>query len=121
MYETDVIFADNINKILALVFIEPAMIIDGFELLCANLDDNYQQILDYIEDNYIGRLRGHTRRQPPYPIHFWNMVTRVKNDLHRTNNHVEGWHQKLNCTFQCSHPTLWTFLDKLIKEKKNIH
>jgi hypothetical protein len=49
-----------------------------------------------------------------------NMVTRVKNDLHRTNNNVEGWHRKLNCAFQCSHSTLWNFLDKLIKEN-NVH
>jgi hypothetical protein len=116
-----VTFADNIHKIIALAFIEPSMVINGFELLCSNLDDDYQQVLDYIEDNYIGRLRGRTRRQAPYQIDFWNMVTRVKNDLHRTNNNVEGWHRKLNCAFQCSHPTLWNFLDKLIKEENNVH
>ncbi|CAF2887331.1 unnamed protein product [Rotaria sp. Silwood2] len=120
-YETDVAFADNVHKILALAFIEPTMVIDGFELLCSKLDDDYQQILDYIEDNYIGRIRGRTRRQPSYPIEFWNMVARVKLDTHRTNNHVEGWHRKLNCAFQCCHPTLWTFLDKLIREENNVH
>ena len=39
------------------------------------------------------------------------MTAQVKNDMHR----------KLNCTFQCSHSTSWTFLDKLIKEENNIH
>ncbi|CAF1393552.1 unnamed protein product [Rotaria sordida] len=76
-YETDVIFADNMHKICALTFMEPTMVIDGFELLCSNLDTDYHQVLDYIEDNYIGRLRRRTRRQPSYPIDFWNMVTRV--------------------------------------------
>ncbi|CAF3304227.1 unnamed protein product [Rotaria sp. Silwood2] len=121
LYETDVTFADNIHKIIALAFIEPSMVIDGFVLLCSNLDYDYQQLLDYIGDNYIGRLRGRTRRQVSYPIDFWNIVTRVKSDLHRTNNNFEGWHRKLNCAFQCSHPSLWTFLDKLIKEENNIH
>ena len=32
------------------------MVANVFELLCTNLDDNYQEILDYIEDNYIGRM-----------------------------------------------------------------
>ncbi|CAF4150368.1 unnamed protein product, partial [Rotaria sordida] len=121
MYETDVTFADNIHKILALAFIDPILVIDAFELLCSNLNDDYQQTLDYIEDNYIERLRGHTRRQASYPIDIWNMVPRMKNYMHRTNNHVEEWHRKLYCAFQCSHPSLWTFLDKLIKEENNIH
>ncbi|CAF1179479.1 unnamed protein product [Didymodactylos carnosus] len=93
----------------------------GFESLCSNLGDDYQQILDYIEDNYIGRIRGGTRREATFPIQFWNMVARVKNDMHRTNNNVEAWHRKINCAFQSSHPTLWAFLDKLIKEENNLH
>ncbi|CAF1541239.1 unnamed protein product [Adineta ricciae] len=120
-YETDVMFADSIHKILALAFLDPTNVIDGFELLCSKLDNVYQPILDYIEDNYIGRIRGRTRRQPSYPVAFWNMSARVKLDLHRTNNHVEGWHRKLNCAFQCCHPTLWAFLDKLIREENNVH
>ncbi|CAF1230546.1 unnamed protein product [Didymodactylos carnosus] len=120
-FETDITFADNIHKILALAFIEPSAVIAGFESLCSNLGDDYQQILDYIEDNYIGRIRGGTRREATFPIQFWNMVARVKNDMHRTNNNVEAWHRKINCAFQSSHPTLWAFLDKLIKEENNLH
>ena len=55
-YENNVVFADNIHKILALAFIELTMVPNAFELLCTNLDDNYQQILDYTEDNYIRRM-----------------------------------------------------------------
>ena len=95
-YENDVVFADNMHKILALAFIESTMVANAFELLCTNLDDNHQQILDCIEDNYIGRMRGRTRRQAPYPIDFWNIVERVKNKMHRTNNNIGDWHRKLN-------------------------
>ena len=41
--------------------------------------------------------------------------------MHRTNHNIEGWHRKLNSAFQCSRPTLWSFLDKLMKEENNIH
>ena len=49
------------------------------------------------------------------------MTARVKNNMHRTNNNIEAWHGKLNCTFHCTHPNLWTFMDKLIKEENNTH
>ena len=49
------------------------------------------------------------------------MAARVKNNMHRTNNQVKTWHRKLNCAFQYKHPTLWTFLDKLIKEENNVY
>ena len=105
-YETDITFADNIHKILALTFLEPNQVVNGFELLCSDLGDEYQQILDYFEDTYIGRLRRRSTRVATFPINLWNMAARVKNNMHRTNNHVEAWHRKLNCAVQCKHPTL---------------
>ena len=45
------------------------------------------KILDYIEDKNIGRMRGRTRRQAPYSIDFWNMVKRVKNNMHSRGVH----------------------------------
>ncbi|CAF1106307.1 unnamed protein product [Didymodactylos carnosus] len=52
-YETDVEFADNIHKIASLPFLEPTSVVEGFELLCSKFGDDYQPILDYIEDTYI--------------------------------------------------------------------
>ena len=76
-YENDIVFADNMYKILALAFIEPIIVANAFELLGTSLDDNYQQILDYIEGNYVGKVRGLTRRQAPYPIDSWNMLKTI--------------------------------------------
>ena len=117
-YEIDITFAGSIHKILALAFLDPNVVATGFEFLCTNLGDEYQEILDYIEDNYIGRVRGTSRREALFSINFWNMVVRVKNGMHRTNNNVEAKHRKLNCAFQAAHPTLWLFLDKVTKEEK---
>ena len=36
-----------------------------------------------------------------------------------TNNSAEASHRRLNSIFQCSHPTLWLFLKKLINEETN--
>ncbi|CAF1652774.1 unnamed protein product, partial [Didymodactylos carnosus] len=120
-YETDLTFSDNIHKIPALAFLEPDSVIDGFETLCARLDDTYQDILDYMEDTYIGRIRGAIRRQPLFNIDFWNIRNRVLNNTHKTNNNVEAWHQKMNSAFLRNHPNLWTFLEKLIKQENILH
>ncbi|CAF1038942.1 unnamed protein product [Rotaria magnacalcarata] len=88
-YETDIVFADNVHKIWALTFLEPNQVINGFELLCSDLGDEYQEIFHYIEDNYIGRARGRSRWPATFPIHFWNMATRVKNNM-QLNKQFDG-------------------------------
>ena len=102
-YESDIAFADNIHKILALAFPEPTKVINFTEVLCSDLGEEYQEIHDYFEDDYISQLRGRSRRSATFPINIWNLTVRVKNNIHRANNNVEAWHQKLNCIFQCTH------------------
>ena len=49
------------------------------------------EVAEYFETNYLGRrLPDQTRRMPPFPIRFWNMLARVLNHSARTNNYVEG-------------------------------
>ncbi len=70
----------------------------------------------------LGRLRSnHTRRNPLFQINFWNMHTRTTQSMMRTNNSAEAYHRRIGAVFQCAHPTLWIFLEKLINEENNIH
>ena len=39
----------------------------------------------------------------------------------RTNNGAEAYHRRVNSIFQCAHPTVWVFLQKLIDEENVIH
>jgi hypothetical protein len=39
----------------------------------------------------------------------------------RTNNSAEAYHRRINSVFQCAHPTLWVFIQKLIDEENPIH
>ncbi|CAF1132625.1 unnamed protein product, partial [Didymodactylos carnosus] len=52
-YENDLDFAHGIHKIIALCFIHPDNIIDGFGRLSIGLYPSFQEILDYFEDTYI--------------------------------------------------------------------
>ncbi|CAF1383974.1 unnamed protein product [Didymodactylos carnosus] len=49
------------------------------------------------------------------------MHTRTTQLSMRTNNSVEAWHRRIRCVFQCAHPTLWSFLQKLIHEEHATH
>ncbi|CAF1440348.1 unnamed protein product [Adineta ricciae] len=114
--------AHNIHKIAALAFLEPGSVVDGFELLCEEIGERYDDILDYFESTYIGKLRSNRiRRKPLFDISFWRMHNRTKQSSMRTNNCAEAYHRRINSTFQCAHPTLWLFVQKIIDEEKVVH
>ena len=70
------------------------MVIPAFVEMEDELPD---AILNNFEPLFIGvRARNGRRREPRFPIQFWNVREMVKADLTRINNHVEGWHNRLN-------------------------
>ena len=56
-----------------------------------------------------------------FDIKFWSMHRRTTQSSMRTNNAAEAYHRRINSVFQCAHPTLWVFLEKLAMEEKNVH
>lgn len=81
------------------------------------MPENAICITDYFEDNYIGRQHRRSRRDPLFKIDMWNMYTRVKNGIPKTNNGIEGWHKSFRGSVGCSHPNLWVFLKCVQKEQ----
>ena len=75
----------------------------------------YWRYVNYLKDYC------HSRRKPLFTIDFWNMFYRTGQSLMRTNNSAEAYHRRINSIFQCSHPTLWVFLQKLIDEQNGTH
>ena len=49
------------------------------------------------------------------------MFNRATQAYMRTNNAAEAYHRRIGSVFQCAHPTLWIFLQKLIDEEHAIH
>ena len=49
-------FSHNVHKIAALAFLEPTHVVTGFERLSMELGDDYETILDYFEETYIGEF-----------------------------------------------------------------
>ena len=55
-YQTGSVFAHNIHKFGALAFIEINDVIKGFESLSMDLDEDYQEMIDYFEETYTDRI-----------------------------------------------------------------
>ena len=78
-------------------------------------------VIDYFEDTYIGRLRpGGHRRAPLFDLALWNMCDQTIGDLPRTNNAVEGWHQRFQANVGAYHPNFWKFID-ILKQKQSLN
>lgn len=50
----------------------------------------------------------------------WSVYQRTIDGDQRTNNYAEGTNHSLKNDFGCSHPSIWTFIDKLRARQKNI-
>ena len=58
---------------------------------------------------------------PLFPRELWNMNTRVQNDLPRTNNVLEGWHNRFCSMSTHSHPSIWEFIEALKRDSSHNH
>ena len=81
--------------------------------------DRVEELIAYFEVTYVqGRDRGHGRGRGPsrYPPQVWNHFEDPANNVPRTTNAVEGYHNGLNSLFLSQHPSMWKLLDGLTKD-----
>ncbi|XP_068204653.1 uncharacterized protein [Palaemon carinicauda] len=119
-YNNDSQFSLQVKMILALAFV-PVNHIDSYiDVLADELSPEHVPILNWLEDNYIGRLnrRGNSRRAPLFPLEMWNLYFRTLNHEDKTNNHAEGANRRLQMELGMEHPTLWKFINALKKVQK---
>ena len=115
-YQDDFDFVTQVRMIAALAFVPGNDVDRVFALLSNNLDQDLDPILDYIEENYIGVIRRGRFRRPRFAYAMWGVYDRVMNDLARTNNAVEGWHNRFNRHVGCHHADIWKLIGVLKKE-----
>ena len=111
--------------LIALAFVPVDKVTGSFEtLLDLNIYPSIvNPVLDYFEDSWIGHPSRRHRCGPVFEISMWSCFERVKTDLPRTNNALEGWHRGFLQQVSSHHPTLWKFLDALKREQdlQDIH
>ena len=99
-------FRLNVRMISALSFVPVEDTHDAFNTLAEHCGEAEQPVLDYFETYYIGELRRGRYRTPMFPHSLWNMHTRVQRNLPRTNNYLEGWHNRFSGMFKECHPSI---------------
>ena len=85
-------FSLFIRMLAAIAFVPVTDAVDAFvTLVDAGYPDRAEPVVNYFEDNFIGRpdRRGNCRN-PLFPLTLWNISQRVVEALPRTNNSVEG-------------------------------
>lgn len=115
-YNSNADFALQARQITAIAFIPPNKIEEALETLEEDLPIELLPILNWFEDNYIGRPnRRGIRKTPLFPCEIWNVFQRTLNGESRTNNYVEANHRKMQNEFGVNHPTIWKFIDGIKK------
>lgn len=117
-YEEDATINLHVRMIIALAYLPLRDVVAGFEELEDYVNESLRPVLDYVEDNYIGRRTREGRRRPLFPHEWWNVYERTLRGDARTNNAVEGSHNRFKTELGYSHPTLWKFINKLQQSQK---
>lgn len=119
-YNNEADFALQAKMILALAFVPIPQINKAIDQLSKAIPDELQDLLNWFEDNYVGRpgRRGNARRPPIFAVEMWNLYDRVLQNVDRTNNHSEAANRRLQNELGMDHPTIWKFVEALKKIQK---
>uniref|UniRef100_A0A914GTC2 MULE transposase domain-containing protein n=1 Tax=Globodera rostochiensis TaxID=31243 RepID=A0A914GTC2_GLORO len=119
LYTKDVAFSLSARMIKSLAFILLQDLTPPLAALENYLPDQFQPVLDWFVDNYVGQLRNNgTRRQPLFELEEWSVHLRTLEGADRTNNFCEAFHRRLQHSFACTNPSIWHFIDTIRKEQK---
>ena len=106
---------------MAVAFIPKDDVMDVFESMLKSGDyDDLPVFIECFEDNYLGIPGRRGRRSDArFPISLWNQYERVIQNLPRSNNSLEGWHQAFNSMVNISNPTVIRLARKLQQKQHN--
>ena len=116
-YQEDVNFVTEVRMIAALAFVPEIDVRRFFNILYDNVNPSLDVIFDYIVEFYIGMVRRGQQRRPRFEYSMWGVLDRVLDDLPRTNNAVEGWHNRFNRHVGCHHADIWKIINIIQKEE----
>lgn len=120
-YQTDAAFNIAVKSLVALAFVPEQDVLERYQEIADSFPDieRADELLNYFELTYIqGRDRGQNRGrvEARYPPQIWNHFSAPRNNVPRTTNAVEGYHNGLNSLFLSQHPSMWKLMDGLRKD-----
>lgn len=122
LYSADPDVALKVRMIAALALVPEDDVPLAFDALSEVIPSEILPVLDYFEDNFVGRRTAQNRRRPRFPPALWNHYESAMACDPKTTNSVEAWHRGFQSHVQCSHPTIWKFIEVLHREDAmNLH
>ena len=107
-----------LKMLLALAFLPVDEVSDAFDELVADYPPEVMPLVNYFEENYVGRRnRRGDRRQPLFPVDMWSVKARQDAGLPRTNNQLESWHNAFQGSAETHHPCIFRFIEALRREE----
>jgi len=118
-YETlDGPIRKQLVALMALPFIPLDDVVEVYENMTADMDERF---VSYMESTYVLEAMRRRRRAPPrFPPELRNVYELTLAGFQRTNNAVEGWHNRLEKICVVHHALLWRFLDAIRLEENQI-
>ena len=92
-------------------------------MFCNDVPDDFIEIANYFEVNYIRGIRARGRRRAVkvrYEPAHWNHYNSVLSGTARTNNASERWHNRFQLIVGRRHPSLFSFLQEIQKEPGSV-
>ena len=114
-YGTDPKFCHEIKMFSALAFVPTSDVDQAFEDLknYVSFDNSEIAFVRYFEKTYVGT----GSRKPMFDKELWNVRYAIDNNIPKTTNHVEGFHNRLKHAMKhLSHPPLGVMIDALKDE-----
>lgn len=116
-YDSDIDFNQFVKTIIAVAFVPVEYVSRAFEAVCArdHVPEQAQALIGYFEQTWVGRKTP--RLAPKYAHTLWNFYTATVEEYPITNNAVESWHRSLENQFHAKNPSIWSFLEGLLREQ----
>uniref|UniRef100_A0A914E394 Uncharacterized protein n=1 Tax=Acrobeloides nanus TaxID=290746 RepID=A0A914E394_9BILA len=79
--------------------------------------ENSDEFFHYLDGTWIGTWSGRRYIKPLFDIKLWNCFGRTLDDVPRTNNHIEAFHNAFNSMIQQNHPDPYKLTSYFLKEQ----
>lgn len=124
---------------MSLAFLPPSDVINGYSSIINDFDVEDNELINYFERVWIGEKKGRgmyyfkrfyctplvlyytnlgsRRTKPKFNLQLWNVYERVIQDLPRSNNAIEGWHNAFNNRVSIKHPSITKLAKCILREQ----
>jgi hypothetical protein len=116
-FTKDKTYSVKVRHLMALAFVPEDRVEAMFTELIQSryIPADAAPFVKYFEKYYIGKRDRQTGRRtiPRFPPTMWNCFDLARDKGRKTNNSMEGWHNKFQRMFGCWHPDVWSFIKTL--------